>query len=56
MVHGERCDIQQDGAWVACRVLVPLGQGTGNVLAVFRRLTDYKRVIWYRDGREVVVA
>jgi hypothetical protein len=35
------------------RVLVPLGSLPGDVLAVFLRLSDYKRLIWYRDGRVV---
>lgn len=54
MQTGELVDIEQGGVWVRCRVMVPLGCGTGNVLAVFRRLSDHKRVIWYRNGREAV--
>lgn len=33
------------------RVLVPLGAGDGEVFAVLLRLRDYKRLIWFRDGR-----
>lgn len=56
METGDLVDIEQGGQWVRCRVMVPLGSGVGDVLAVFQRLSDYRRVIWYRSGREAVVA
>lgn len=54
MSPGELADYKRSehSPWEKVRVLVPFGQGRGDVLAVLLRLRDNVRVIIYRDGRE----
>ena len=54
MNPGELCEFQfrPDLAWERVRVLVPPGcSGIPDVLAVFLRLRDNKRLVLYRSGR-----
>ncbi len=58
MSPGELCGLRlrPDLPMEDVRCMVPPGQGRGEVFAVYLRLRDNRRLIWYRDGRIVEAA